>query len=593
MLSSGLAAPTPSLAENPELLNQLQALQCSDDIAIAKAVLDKLWIAHSSQYLFPDELMNANKTDSQLYAGSLDIALDVLLETLKKHPDLQPQIERTFLQWNYCDVFSDGKFYDLHIVDGKLKKTEANYQPPLDWRGFRRLGFLSAKATYSPKLLRDSPLGDRAFENFFHRIYRSHCFPHPDTSEMFYKKRRALPKRISKVVKAPENTRYPYLWNKDCKTDNADIEVPLVIFKDSEEPEAITEEKKTVEIIPTVPTIVVITPPVAPVVSLPTSKQEPVSVPEKEPEPSLSENLLSDELRYAYRDASRYTDANTSQTNKYSKASKNKDNLQNLLSNTHHLDPAETSIKNAFVTGPVPKLNLSVFEPKPKVAPPTVPSANIPSGSSAAILPTIISENPKQSSGFSGGVFLTHSLGSHSTSVGGAINWKPIKDSYWNIRLGGSYDLNAKNDPFSYSWGFGYSDWHPGTISYQINNYGPIKPGEGLAFDKAIANIGYSVKSAKLDELNLGLSGSIDIPIKGDPALNAGLQWSPKENWFIRAGINQPLNGGNPSWSYSFGYSDWRPNKINFSYSNYGPNELFDTNFKENGTLNINYNWEF
>lgn len=598
LFSHVLATPTP---ENPQLLNKLQTLQCSRDVSTAKKALDELWTAHNNDYLFPDEWMNEEEKVSHLYAGSLDIALDVFVETIKKYPSLQRQVERTFLQWNYCEVFRDGKFHDLSIVDGELKTKDANYLPPLKWTGFKKLGFLSEKATYVPELLIHAPIGERAFENFFHRIYRNHCFPHPVTGEMFYIKSRIPPTRLKEPVKDLENTHYPYVWNKSCKTEIVDVELPPVIFELKEEPDPISEVKEAaVEVTPTVPHLEVVE-------IIPEEKPEPVQnnniateapaiVPEPEPEsepelePALHTDLLSGEMHNHYHHANGYGNGDPYKDRHFNDTN-SKEILESLLSGNGIYGYSEDDEKNGLAKGP--KLNLSVFDTKPNVAPPPVPSGNIPSGSTAALLPRMISENPKESSGFSGGVYLTHGLGSHSTSVGGALSWTPIKDSYWNVRIGGNYVLDAEEDPFSYSWGLGYSDWHAGTVSYQLNNYGPIKPGEGLAIDKAVGNIGYSVKSKTLDKLKLGLSGSIDIPVEGDPALNAGLQWSPKENWFIRAGINQPLNGGDPSWSYGFGYSNWRPNKINIAYSNYGPNELFDTNFKKNGSITISYNWEF
>ncbi|CAA6815242.1 MAG: Unknown protein [uncultured Thiotrichaceae bacterium] len=596
-ISCHVCATPPPPIEAPPLLEKLRALHCSSDSSSAKEALDELWNAHNNDFLFPDEWMNDEKKNSRLYAGSMDIALDVFVDTIKKFPSLQRQVERTFLQWNYCEVFRNGKFYDLSIVDGEIQKEDANYTPPLYWSGFKRLGFLSEKATYIPELLIRSPIGERAFENFFHKIYRNRCFPHPVTGEMFYVKRRTSPTHLKKPVKEPKNTRYPYIWNKKCTSEVVAVETTPLIFEDKKEPNLVIELKeKAVEIIPTVPKVEVAktTPEEKPELtqSKPVITQEVATeaeaTPETEPTPApeLRAGLLSNEMHNSYRQT--YDDGYVGQ---HFNAATSEEVFDSLLSSNEIYEASGDIANNSLAKGPT--LDVSVFDNKPNVVLPSVPSGNIPSNSPAALLPRMVSKSPKESSGFSGGVYLSHGLGSHSTSIGGALSWTPIKDSYWNIRVGGNYSLDAKEDPFSYSWGLGYSDWHPGTVSYQLNHYGPIKPGEGLAIDKAVGNIGYSVKSKTLDKLKLGLSGSIDIPVKGDPALNAGLQWSPKESWFIRAGINQPLNGGDPSWSYGFGYSNWRPNKINIAYSNYGPNALFDDNFKKNGSITISYNWEF
>ena len=203
-------------------------------------------------------------------------------------------------------------------------------------------------------------------------------------------------------------------------------------------------------------------------------------------------------------------------------------------------------------------------------------------------------EVKKKPIGLAGNVYLKKSLGSGKWGIGGSINRKIIKDDYWFARVGWSYALDDGEDPFSYSWGIGYSDWHAGTFSAQLNNWGPIKLGEGLALDKAVASFGYSVKSELLKKYRLSLSGALNVPVKGNKSAAVNLRWSPKENWYINASISQPLEGdGTPKWSYGFGYSDWRPDKFNLQYSNYGPNDLFYHNYQRSGTWSFSYNWKF
>ena len=200
----------------------------------------------------------------------------------------------------------------------------------------------------------------------------------------------------------------------------------------------------------------------------------------------------------------------------------------------------------------------------------------------------------KKTIGLAGNVYLKHSLKNGDKAVGGSINRKLKKDSYWFARVGWNYSLEESNDPFSYSWGIGYSDWHAGTFSAQLNNWGPIKPEDGLALEKAVANFGYSVKSDFLKKNKLSLSGSVNVPIEGNSSVVGNLRWSPVKNWYVNAAVSQPLEGdGSPKWTYGFGYSDWRPNKINLQYSNYGPNEIPYHNYQENGTWSLSYNWKF
>ncbi len=200
----------------------------------------------------------------------------------------------------------------------------------------------------------------------------------------------------------------------------------------------------------------------------------------------------------------------------------------------------------------------------------------------------------KKPFGLAGGVYLKQSLANKKWAIGGSVNRKLIKDDYWFARGGWNYSLENEEDPFSYSWGIGYSDWHPGTFSAQLNNWGPLKLGDGLALDKAVASFGYSVKSEILKKYRLSLSGALNIPIDGNSSAAANFRWSPKENWYINSSLSYPLEGdGDPKWTYGFGYSDWRPNKFNLQYSNYGPNDLFEDNYRENGTWSFSYNWKF
>ena len=221
------------------------------------------------------------------------------------------------------------------------------------------------------------------------------------------------------------------------------------------------------------------------------------------------------------------------------------------------------------------------------------------SGTKTAILKSIKkntekSKSKKKTIGLAGNIYLKHKLKTSGSAVGGSINRKLIKGSYWFARVGWNYALEEAVDPFSYSWGLGYSDWHSGTFSAQLNNWGPIKPEEGLALEKAVASFGYSVKSEFLKKYKLSLSGAINVPIEGTSSIAGNLRWAPRENWYVNASVSQPLEGeGTPKWTYGFGYSDWRPNKVNLQYSNFGPNEIPYHNYKENGTWSLSYNWKF
>ncbi|HLL55352.1 MAG TPA: hypothetical protein VK447_17470, partial [Myxococcaceae bacterium] len=55
--------------------------------------------------------------------------------------------------------------------------------------------------------------------------------------------------------------------------------------------------------------------------------------------------------------------------------------------------------------------------------------------------------------------------------------------SYFFVRGGLNYLFTAERneEPFTWSWGFGYDDWHPGTFSVQVNRWEPVLVSRGLA----------------------------------------------------------------------------------------------------------------
>lgn len=117
-----------SVAATSPLLDRLQQLHCATNVTTATQALKALWGISSPDDLFPNEWhreWQSNKTiPPRLSAASLDIALNTLVETSHKYPSLRHDIERTMLQWNYCDVFDNKKFYDLaHIVNDSQKRA--------------------------------------------------------------------------------------------------------------------------------------------------------------------------------------------------------------------------------------------------------------------------------------------------------------------------------------------------------------------------------------------------------------------------------------------------------------------------------------
>jgi len=576
--------PQASEAKTSLLLEQTRTLHCAESQQEAEQALKDLRaLPVSPLFGLPSDNPATKDHPLSVYAGSIDITLDVLIDTVQKYPKLRLLVERTLLSWNYCHVFENGKFYDL---EDDAPRRKALYTPPLSWAGFREFGFLDEQAEFIPELLTESPLGERAFEYFFHRIYRLQCFPHPVTSEMFHKQHQI--KRHITGNKLKETTDYPYEWNTACKPPEPLItqQTTTAVIEKQEEPQTnSTEDTNTSKITeeqnqpPTLPQA----PPVADntldnlieeidesgLLDDQSNNQPPIA---EAPEPEIIEPIP--EMAEPPKE-----------TEQAVKRRKRKEYLKAFVL------PKKDDIIPFTITASPPSIGGGAAS-----AASTSGTAGSGGGSSSgntpAAAPLVISEKPDETLGFIGNIYFRTPMMGRTPSVGVNASWKPIADSFWFIRGNIDYSYN-KADPLSYAWGIGYDDWHPGTWSAQINNWGPIKPGEGLAWDKAIGNIGYKFKSETLKKYNLSANTSLDIPVKGEPALNAGMQWSPKENWYVRANINQPLNGDPATWSYGFGHSDWRVGSFNLEYANYGPNDLFDTNFKQNGTVTASYNWEF
>lgn len=179
------------------------------------------------------------------------------------------------------------------------------------------------------------------------------------------------------------------------------------------------------------------------------------------------------------------------------------------------------------------------------------------------------------------------SLKDGSNTVSVSASWSPKPD--WFI----SGNASFKDGEPGYAWSAGYADHKPGGWSAQINNWGPLKPGDGLGLDKAVVNIGHKVKSTALEKRKLAASANLSVPVKGKPSLSGTLQWNPTPHWYARTTASVPLEGGNPNWNYVVGYSN--PQKLGkwkVEYSNYGTNAFPGDNLKD-GSVTVSRGWQF
>lgn len=525
--------PKPLLASPNQsaLLSIAQQLHCAKTESDSQVLLSTLISIPTSPFGIPSD--NFDQGDSYfLYAATVDILLQQLLETSQRFPSLQESAERTALLWNFCEIISGGQLVDLTInADDEIIKKSSVKPFPAKQQGFRRWGFLNPDPDnrYVPKLL-DMPNFPLSQQNILFRTFVKQCFPHPDTGKLFTELKE--PERIGKLRMEKaflSGQAYPYHWKFDCNPPAPEI------IQQKIEPAPIINIEPKIEAKP----IKVVD--IALVKTVEAAVEKAVKIefeaePIKEIEPELDLHLdLSSDVG---------------------------------LEITPEFEPLKDDT-------------------------PLFSIANSGSGSNSSNpLPLPI----KDGYGFTGNVYHNSTL-TGTLSVGANASWTP--HSYFFIRGGINYKYYPDEGVFSYSWGIGYDDWHPGTFSFQLNNWGPILPEEGLAFDKAVADIGYKFEAEFLKPYKISGSASFVIPVEGDQQLSTTWSWSPFDYWFVRVSFQtKPFNYDGITWSYGFGYSDWHPFTAGIAYNNWGPNSLTDgksdgVNFKENGLISLTFSWAF
>ncbi len=208
---------TAQALPQPALLEKAKVLHCVQSEGAAKVALGAFWEIQDSTNNFPDEHLLKSETNT-LHAATLDIVLDTLVTTAKRYPALRSQVERTMLQWNYCDVMQNGMLFDVKANGSDVERSRAPEASPIEWRGFKSLGFFGeVEGRFIPDLISSDQQSLRVdFEWFFHRIYREQCFPHPDTSDLFDRFEDVVNQKVSELPEADENAKYPYNWDDEC-----------------------------------------------------------------------------------------------------------------------------------------------------------------------------------------------------------------------------------------------------------------------------------------------------------------------------------------------------------------------------------------
>lgn len=536
----GLTIPKAE-ARQSRLLVIAQDLRCAESEQEAKALLEKLSGLSAQPYGIPSDNGQTDES-AALFAATVDIVLKVLYDTVQRFPGLQKSVEQTALRWHYCDTFNDGDFADLTgIGDNGIEKHEAIGPFPVRKQGFGVWGFTqkSEKNRYIPEILKSSSMFPRAYQDLAQRLSQTQCFPVVNSEIYSLNQHKSYPGFLRLSEPLQKGIPYPYAWYDECGL--------------KPKPKQLTQHKPT---------------------GHSTRAAQPYSQPKNiaRNEP-LEVTTVLEQPKLARVDTAQKTTGNAKQ--------------HGLKKSFSKLKPKKAE-KNFLAD-----LIADKYVPPSKGEVPVISTA-IPTGGSNMSAPLPLP--PADGLGIAGNFYHRAKL-TGQMSVGVNASWHPY--SYFFARGGLNYTYLPNSGEPSYSWGVGYDDWHPGTYSAQINNWGPIVPGDD-PLKGAVANIGYKFIADFLKPYYLTTSASLNLPFTGDPSITSTWVWSPKEHWFVRVSLSTSLTDiGSLNWTYSFGYSDWHPFTFSLIYDNFGNNPLIKSttgdpfNFIKNGVVTLSWSWAF
>jgi uncharacterized protein DUF3131 len=195
------------------------------------------------------------------------------------------------------------------------------------------------------------------------------------------------------------------------------------------------------------------------------------------------------------------------------------------------------------------------------------------------------------------GTFFAAYRGIDGPTAGGVATLWPWR--YTFLRIGGEATPESRGDhgPSRLLWGIGYDDWHDGTFFLHVDNWGPIRPEDGLAVHSAEVNAGYRLpRWCVASALCFAPMAAATAPFAGGPYLSARLNLVVARDWFVMGGIGWTVPGvlegplGTPRWRvvYGFGRSTWAPGSLFVTYYDWGPSY-----HDRNGVLAVGINWGF
>lgn len=677
------------------LLETARALHCAANQSVAETALSKLKSNTLPNVKMPNQWLGTDRPP-EIHAATFDIVIDVILNSIERFPDTTGQAESVLLGWNYCAIHHSGKYFDLSIDSGQIKRQQADENAPNQWSGFERLGVSrKGQQRYIPQAFSNTQRSIRQQVVYdWWAIQRNQCLPHPGTGELYYQKTLFGPSKVTSKP-AETSTKYPFAWTDDCavpytkeehrihalklaqekaeqeRLEQQKIELALALAREQEvkfkseqkrvskaqlhilrerlafqKEQRINEElqrqqeseaapamkaqreaarvvlrerarahslrkklkKETAELeaadmeqaerefelalqrsIPTPPvsitTLVIIKPPVEEVAL----QQSPLNQQSSPIETQVTEVKIADKAAPTiYAESKVIAETPVKENNTIPRAV-----TDSTQSASMPKEPEVSFVEEPAIAAAIDWTEQTAGKNLQSTAPQSTSSA-FPSGSVPPFGEQESKFKDRKYHGFSGSFALSNKglgSGSDAWSLTANFGYKPIRSSYFFARSGFTWTPEG-SDP-TYYWGIGYNDWHTGTWAFELNHWGPLKPGDGLQLEKAVASLSYKFDSPLLKKYGLSSSFSLSGGENAAPAATLAGSWTPKPNWFVRTLITQPLKGGDTTWAYGFGYSDWKEKTWALEYNNWGTNKAFDLNFRENALVTLSWKWGF
>lgn len=629
-----MGTPTTQIAP---LMENLRDLHCASDAPSAESALLRLQQNRNPLTGLPDEQEGAKPRQASIHAGTVDLAVATVLDAANTYPDLTPLAESILFSWNFCEVFNNGSYFDLHAERSQVSSQATSYLSPAQWHGFSQLGLGYGNVPrYQP--LAFSQTAHTARDKLLYdwwNLQRNQCLPHPANGRIFHRKQYVARAKVNTDDSASADN-YPLAWSGNCAVPFTSAEIELArqrktdalnrlrrahINREWQANQLITEQQRLAQIawfavekantpvaslhqllrhdVP-VPTIKLFAPVINPNQSIIVLAQVDNTIPDVPEPPTPQAPIAVTPTATVTMEKIAPSGPTEQVTLTASEQLKNETDLatryqwyKDQLRNADADHTAEILDRLSVTTENIPTAPIT-SEPTLAAATPTLPRTSYQDSSVPPFQPPETGD-PKAPAkrkyhGLSGSFALTNrKFEEDSWSFTANLSYKPIIDSYYFARTGFTWTDNE--EPLSYYWGIGYNDWHPGTWAFELNNWGPLKPGDGLLIEKAIASISYKFDSAFLKKHNFSTSATLSGGKNSNAALTLAGTWAPKPNWFIRNLITQPLEGGETTWAYGFGYSDYRAKTWSLEYNNWGPNTLSSPNFRDNALVTLSWKW--